>query len=141
MALPIRADPQPGQFIADMDSGGFYQCAWQILSADGKYVGTLYDSGTSPGPDHIIIGGAGAFQGVTGTHALMEFPVAQRGASTSEDPANRRINGGGKFRVVFTLYPKSRPSVVSTSNGPAVVDSDGKLVSPELCTNWAVGRG
>jgi hypothetical protein len=129
MALPFRANPQPGQFIADMDSGGFFHCAWQILSADGKYVGTLYDSGTSPGPDHIIIGAAGAYQGTTGVHGMMEFPTAQRGASTSEDPANRRINGGGKFRVVFTLYPRTRPTVITTPNGPAVVHGDGKLVS------------
>jgi hypothetical protein len=45
MAVPFRADPQPGQFIADIDSGGFQQCVWQILSADGKYIGTLYDRG------------------------------------------------------------------------------------------------
>lgn len=148
MAVPFRANPQPGQFIADMDSGGFFQCVWQILSADGKYIGTLYDSGTSPGPDHIIIGGSGAFQGVTGVHGMMEFPVAQRGASTSEDPSKRRINGGGTFRVVFTLYPKSRPSVVSTPNGPAVVHSDGKLVSgsnpaqaSEMLTLYATGLG
>jgi hypothetical protein len=148
MALPFRANPQPGQFIADMDSGGFFHCAWQILSADRKYVGTLYDSGTSPGPDHIIIGGAGAYQGATGVHAMMEFLTAQRGASTSEDPANRRINGGGKFRVVFTLYPKSRPTVITTPNGPAVTHSDGKLVSNsnpaqagETLTLYATGLG
>jgi len=147
-ALPFRANPQPGQFIADIDSGAFFQCAWHILSSDGKYIGTLYDSGTAPGPDHIIIGGAGAFQGMTGVHGAMEFPVAQRQASTSEDPANRRINGGGKFRTVFTLYPKSRPTVLSTSDGPAVVHGDGKLVSNsnparanETLTLYATGLG
>ncbi|MCC6366468.1 MAG: hypothetical protein IT165_23355 [Bryobacterales bacterium] len=42
MVLPRRhgdalpANPQPGQAIADMDSGGFFQCVWQILSSGGK---------------------------------------------------------------------------------------------------------
>jgi hypothetical protein len=150
MALPLRANPQPGQFIADVDSGGFFQCVWQILSPDGKYIGTLYDSGTSPGPspDHVITGGSGAFQGMTGVHGMMQFLTTQRGASTSEDPANRRINGGGKFRVVFTLYPRSRPTVVTTPNGLAVTHGDGKLVSTqnpaqagEILTLYATGLG
>ena len=85
---------------------------------------------------------------MTGVHAMMEFPTVQRGASTAEDPANRRLNGGGKFRVVFTLYPKSRPSVASTPNGPAVVHGDGKLVATsnpaqagETLTLYARGLG
>ncbi|MBI3682180.1 MAG: hypothetical protein HY235_17510 [Acidobacteria bacterium] len=49
-----------------------------------------------------------------------ETIVPFRGASTEEDPANRRIHGGGKFRVVFRLYPKYRPSVDITADGPAV---------------------
>jgi uncharacterized protein (TIGR03437 family) len=47
-----------------------------------------------------------------------------RVASPTEDPANRRLNGGGKVRVVFNLYPKYRPSVDITANGPAVFHSD-----------------
>jgi hypothetical protein len=148
LAMPFRANPQPGQFIADMDSGGFFQCIWQVVSPDGKYIGTLYDSGTSPGPDHAITGGSGAFQGMTGVHAMMQMVVAQRGASTSEDPANRRINGGGKVRTVFYLYPRSRPAVVTTASGPAVVHPDGKLVSNsspaqagETLTLYATGLG
>ena len=78
----------------------------------------------------------------------MQSLTPQRGASTSEDPANRRINGGGKLRIVFTLYPKSRPTLVTTANGPAVVHSDGKLVSNsnpaqagETLTLYATGLG
>jgi uncharacterized protein (TIGR03437 family) len=148
MALPIRANPQPGQFIADVDSAGFFQCVWQFVSLDGKYIGTLYDAGASPSPDHAVMGGSGAFLGATGVHEMMQTVTAMRGASTSEDPANRRINGGGKVNVVFTLYPKSRPTVVSTPSGPAVVHSDGKLVSSanpaqagEVLTLYATGLG
>jgi hypothetical protein len=149
LAMPFRASPQPGQPIADMDSGGFIQCVWHILSPDGRYVGTLIDSGASPSPDHIVIGGSGAFQGMTGVHGMMQWLTAPRGASTSEDPANRRINGGGgKFRIVFYLYPRSRPNVVLTANGPAVTHGDGKLVSTanpaqagEILTLYASGLG
>lgn len=149
VALPFRAVPQPGQVIADMDSGGFFQCVWQILSPDGKYIGTLYDSGTSPGPEHVIIGGSGAFQGMTGVHTMMtSVGAAQRGASTSEDPAVRRILGGGRLSTVFALYPRSRPTVVTTPAGPAVVHSDGRLVSNsnpaqagEILTLYASGLG
>ena len=148
LAMPFRANPQPGQAIADVDSSGLFQCIWQIVSPDGKYIGTLYDSGASPSPDHIVIGGSGAFRGMTGLHGAMEAVTPQRGASTSEDPANRRINGGGKLRIVFYLYPRSRPTVVTTPNGPAVVHADGKLVSNanpaqagEILTLYATGLG
>jgi hypothetical protein len=148
MALPFRANPQTGQAISDVDSAGYLQCVWQFVSLDGKYIGTLYDVGASPSPDHTITGGSGAFLGATGVHGTMQAVTAMRGASTSEDPANRRINGGGKMTVVFTLYPKSRPIVVSTPSGPAVVHSDGKLVSTanpaqagELLTLYATGLG
>jgi hypothetical protein len=149
MALPFRANPQPGQAISDVDSGGYFKCVWQIVSTDGKYIGTLYDVGQAPSPDHTVMGGSGAFLGATGVHGMMmQGSAPMRGASTSEDPANRRINGGGKMTVVFTLYPKSRPIVVSTPSGPAVVHADGKSVSTtnpaqagELLTLYATGLG
>ncbi len=148
MALPFRTNPQPGQFIADLDSGGFFQCVWQIVSPDGKYIGTLYDNGSGPSPEHTVTGGSGVFLGMTGVHGPMQFVTPIRDASTSEDPANRRILGGGNFRIVFTLYPKSRPSVMTTSGVPAVAHSDGKLVSSsnpaqagETLTLYATGLG
>ena len=72
LAMPFRANPQPGRAISDIDSSGIFQCIWQIVSPDGKYIGTLYDSGAAPGPDHIVIGGSGAFRGMTGLHGAME---------------------------------------------------------------------
>ena len=146
-AMPYRASPQPGQPIADLDAGGMMQCVWQILSPDGKYVGTIIDTGLVSN-DHIVVGGSGAFQGVTGLHLTTESITPQRQASTSEDPANRRINGGGKFRDVFYLYPKSRPAVITTPSDPAVLHLDGKLVSAsnpaqagETLTLYATGLG
>jgi uncharacterized protein (TIGR03437 family) len=145
-ALPFRANPQPGQPISDVDSGGMNQCIWQIVTADGKYIGTLIDNGAPPSPHHIVTGGDGAFLGMTGAHGPMQ--VTARSASTSEDPANRRTLGGGTGRVTFYLYPKTRPTIIATLGGPAVAHIDGTLVSSanpaaagELLTLYATGLG
>ena len=137
VALPFRANPQPGQAIADVDSSGFFQCMWQILSPDGKFIGALFDNGpTAPLANHAITGGTGAFQGITGAHVgvLSTTITPQRGASTSEDPANRRINGGGKARTTLILYPRTRPSVELTPAGPSVFHAD---FSPVTAANPA----
>ena len=42
----------------------------------------------------------------------------------TEDPANRRRNGGGRVRYLLHLIPLARPEVVITTNGPAVVHSN-----------------
>ncbi len=147
LALPFRANPQPGQPIADVDSAGMSQCIWQILTPDGKYIGTLIDNGAAPGPHHIVTGGDGAFLGMTGAHGPMQGTGA-RSASTSEDPANRRMLGGGAGRLTFYLYPKTRPTISATPGGPAVTHLDGSLVSSanpaaagELLTLYASGLG
>jgi len=44
-------------------------------------------------------------------------------ALVSEDPANRRLNGGGKGRVIVSLYPKHRPVVDVSPAGPAIYHS------------------
>ena len=120
LAMPFRANPVSGQAIADMDGSGIFQCIWHVLTADGTYLGTIQDSGAQPGREHVIIGGIGAFFGATGVHETMESVTPQRGASTSEDPMNRRIHGGGKVRVEFRIFPRSRPQVELTSAGPSV---------------------
>jgi uncharacterized protein (TIGR03437 family) len=147
-AMPFRANPQPGQPIADVDSAGMLQCIWQIVTADGKYIGTLIDNGAPPSPHHIVTGGAGAFLGMTGIHGAMQNVTPQRAASSSEDPANRRTLGGGTLRTTFYLFPRSRPNVIATPGGPAVTHADGKLVSAaspaaagEVLTLYATGLG
>lgn len=119
-ALPFRVNPTPGQPIADADGSGTFHCIWQILAPDGTYVGTITDVGGTPGPDHIVVGGAGAFLGVTGVHRMIQSPTPQRGTSMSEDPANRRANGGGNPSSAFYLYPRVRPEIEVTTQGPAV---------------------
>jgi hypothetical protein len=147
-ALPFRANPQPGQPIADVDSSGMLQCIWQIVTADGKYIGTLVDNGAPPSPHHIVTGGDGAFLGMIGAHGPMQSMGGRTGASFSEDPANRRMLGGGSVRVTFYLYPRTRPTVIATPSGPAVTHLDGKLVSSanpatagELLTLYATDLG
>lgn len=147
VAMPYRANPVAGQPIADLDFGGMMHCVWQILTPDGKYVGTIMDMGMV-GNEHVVMGGSGAFQGATGFHETPISATPQRQASSSEDPANRRKHGGGTFKDVFYLYPKFRPAVIATANGPAVTHQDGKLVTTanpalagETLTLYATGLG
>lgn len=56
--------------------------------------------------------------------------ASQRGASITEDPANRRTNGGGTQRYVVHLIPMSAPEIVIAAGGPAVThSSDFSLVT------------
>ena len=45
-------------------------------------------------------------------------------ASVSEDPANRRMHGGGTTRHLIQLIPSSRPEIASTPAGPAIFHAD-----------------
>jgi uncharacterized protein (TIGR03437 family) len=121
---------------------------FEILQSDGiTPVGTIMTMGLNagspspPGPPAgslscAIVGGTGAFLGargltgnaMQGLGASAKIPI--RTASITEDPANRRLNGGG--HVVFTLYviPMSAPAIAITASGPAVTHSnDFSLVS------------
>jgi uncharacterized protein (TIGR03437 family) len=42
----------------------------------------------------------------------------------SEDPANRRKNGGGKQRWVLHVVPMFQPQIVASGSGPAVFHAD-----------------
>jgi hypothetical protein len=149
-ALTFRANPTPGQPIADIDAGGIFQCFWHILQPDGTYVGTITDRGQDvSGVGHTIVGGAGAFFGVIGEHRLVEQSTPPRAASTTEDPSMRRTNGGGRQRMRFILYPRIRPEFQITMTGPAVFHAgDFSQVTPsnparagELLTARVTGLG
>jgi uncharacterized protein (TIGR03437 family) len=128
--------PAPGQFVSDTTSGPTGECVFNILSADGAWIGALFDRHQDPtGPAHFIVAGGGAFLGVVGEHRLIETIVPERAAASQvEDPSMRRILGGGKSRLIFTLYPRVRPAVQVTPNGPAISHAD---YSPVTAANPA----
>src|SRR5262249_21417770 len=128
-AMPFRQAPQPGQPIADFDLGGTAYCTWTIFTPDGTPVGVITDVGLAAGvAGHTLTGGLAGFSGSIGEHRTQTI-TAVREASTAEDPANRRNLGGGKSKVTFYLYPKIRPTVQLTSNGPAIAHADYSAVT------------
>lgn len=118
---PYRSAPQSGQFIADFDSTATFFCTWQIHASDGTLLGMIRDSGAGPG--HAITGALGGFFGAIGSHTPMTT-TGLRVASTAEDPANRRMLGGGKSKTTLYVYPRFRPAVHTGANGPSVFHSD-----------------
>lgn len=122
-ALIARVSPQPGQTIADHDGNGPYLSFSQFQGYDGTWIGSLWTAGGLPSPSYAILAGNGAFFGVEGEHREWEQVTPFRNASVTEDPANRRLNGGGKGRVILSLYPKYRPAVDISPAGPAIYHS------------------
>jgi len=141
----LTPSPNPGQAIADLtrNAAEFYD-AFEILQEDGTPVGSIFISGFgggSPTPgaplvqtasNYAIIGGTGAFLGAKGEGGEAQLPGGSSGrqASISEDPSNRRVNGGGRNRWVLQLLPLFRPQIATTAAGPAVThSSDFSLVN------------
>ena len=116
-ALIARVNPQPGQTIADHDGNGPYLSFFQFQGFDGTWIGSLWTGGGLPGPSHAILAGNGAFFGVAGEHREWEQVTPTRTASVTEDPANRRLNGGGKGRTVYYGGRSGGPAAVRT-RGP-----------------------
>jgi hypothetical protein len=146
--FPLTHPLLRGRAIADVARtySGF-ETAFEILQADGTSVGSIFLSGfgggTPPPPgapliqtlsNLAIVGGTGAFLGARGQGG--EAPVAggsgARQASMSEDPSNRRLNGGGKMRWVLHLIPMEVPQIVSFFGFPSVTHSNGSsFVTPD----------
>ena len=134
-------DPTMGGAIADTTHPSIREQIFEILKTDGTPVGTIValglSGGTTPGSpglvkngDWAIVGGTGAFLGVRGQMGRGTQTIAARAASVTEDPGNRRINGGGKLQWVLTLVPAFTPQIAPTPQGPAVTHSaDFSLVS------------
>lgn len=138
---------------------------YEILQTDGiTPVGTIMASGLSsgmpspPGPpagshNAAITGGTGAFFAARGQkgqrNGMLTGAVSERTASITEDPAQRRQNGGGHLLTVLYLIPMSWPAVVTTAGGPVIVhSSDFSLVSAskpavagEILSLFATGLG
>jgi uncharacterized protein (TIGR03437 family) len=136
--------PHPGQAIADITRISIREQIFEIWKADGTPVGTIMCMGLNAGPappgsplaqgsaNMAIVGGTGAFLGARGQYGGTKIPrgIPPRAASMAEDPARRRINGGGRVRQLLTVIPMSRPQIVTTSRGPVVKhSSDSSLVT------------
>jgi len=134
--INLRTVPNPGEGIADIVRNNVVDIRFEVLKSDGTPVGTIMASGLGGGagppgaPSGVrvgnvaVVGGTGAFLGARGQVGQGATTVPDRSASMTEDPANRRRNGGGKVRYVLHLMPMTRPEVVITPSGPAVVHSN-----------------
>jgi hypothetical protein len=139
--MNFSPSPSPGFAIADVNRGTIAECKWEILDADGRFVGLIADSGLAP---HAVTGGGGAFYGAQGQMAGGTAPNSRpiRVASMSEDPGNRRNLGGGTNRVIFHLLPLYRPSVQAAYHADlSLVSADNPVHSGETVILQVSGLG
>jgi hypothetical protein len=164
VTIGLQTAPTPGHAIADSVRNAADEISFEILKSDGTPIGTIMAGGfiggaSPPGSpskvtvsNFVITGGTGAFLGARGQVGAEDPPPGvsvQRGASITEDPANRRLNGGGTQRWVVHLIPMSAPQIMITANGPAVThSSDFSLVTSskpaaagEILSLFATGLG
>jgi hypothetical protein len=142
--VDLNPAPNPGQAIADTVRNSAVLDTFEILKSDGTPIGTIVSYGLaagSPPPgaplsitqgNFAIVGGTGAFLGARGQwgNAVTAQTITERFASVTEDPANRRRNGGGRLKFVLQVIPMSTPEIVATPSGPAVThSSDFSLVT------------
>ena len=129
-------NPGQGKAIADSTHTSLRSHTFEILKSDGTPVGTMMSFGLDGGQpppgapsnpvatrgNYTIFGGTGAFLGARG-ELVQQQVVSVRAASMAEDPANRRINGGGTLRFFLHVTPLTTPQIAATSGGPAVTHS------------------
>jgi hypothetical protein len=140
----LSPTPAAGSAIADTTRTGAVDTRFEILSADGTPIGTVLalEFGGGPPPpgapleitqgNNVIVGGSGAYLGARGSfgQAVTAQSVATRQASITEDPANRRRNGGGKTRFVLQVIAMTRPEILLSGDQPLIAHaSDSKLVT------------
>jgi hypothetical protein len=124
--VTLRIAPMPGQAIADIQRAGLVLDSFDILRTDGTPIGTIVGYGPASGApppgepsplklqsDFAIIGGTGAFLGARGQFGMLPN-TSNRPASITEDPANRRINGGTSTTLVLQLIPMYVPQILAT---------------------------
>lgn len=156
----------PGRSIADTTHASIKSHTFEILKSDSTPIGTIMCfglDGSTPPPgaptypvdtrgNFTVFGGTGAFLGLRGElvqRAQALETVPPRAASVVEDPAYRRINGGGTIRFYLHMLPLATPAIATTPGGPAVRHTDGfSLVTPsnpaaamEILSLFASGLG
>jgi hypothetical protein len=138
--INLRTAPTPGQAIADLMRANSQSLTFEFLRGDDSTpIGSIMASGLggagTPPPgaplvvtqgNNTIVGGTGAFLGARGQQgqAVTSQTVSNRQASMTEDPANRRQNGGGKTQFVLDVIPMSAPQIVTSSGAPAIFHAD-----------------
>jgi len=129
-SLRLNTAPVPGAAMADVNRTGINQAVTEFLKPDGTSYGSIFGL-SLVGAGDTIIGGTGAFLGARGTATVLDANPLQRVTSQAEDPSMRRIHGGGRFRIVFQIYPMFRPEVLIGPAGPAVFHSDNTPVTAD----------
>jgi len=128
--LASSPTPTAGNAIADVQRAALREEVIEILNSDGTPIGTIASLGLSGGmpppgapssqsaANFAIVGGTGAFIGARGVSGSGPSPqgVPARAASTQEDPAERRVNGGGITRRVLTIYPMESPQILAIAH-------------------------
>jgi uncharacterized protein (TIGR03437 family) len=144
LSMTMSPSPAAGAAIADVTRNSAVDVRFEILSADGATpIGTILglEFGMGPPPpgsplavtqgNNTIVGGTGAFLGVRGSYgqSVSAQTVPVRMASITEDPANRRRNGGGRTRFALQVIPMSRPEVLTTAGAAMVAHATNEIVS------------
>lgn len=146
----------PGQAIADVTRGTVIFHFVEIQGADGTAIGTITGQGFSRGEpppgssaavttsNAVITGGTGAFAGARGFLGTTnpQTSVPNRSASFVEDPAYRRVNGGGTARYIFTLYPYESPQIIAIAHADySLVSAAKPTIAGETLIMIATGLG
>jgi hypothetical protein len=131
--VSLSPSPSPGEAIADVARTAIREAIFEILKSDGTPVGSIvglgFSGGAAPpgaplsqtGGSWAIVGGTGAFLGARGQFggAQPRVSTSARQTSVREDPARKRINGGGSQQVVLTVIPLVAPEITWTSGQTA----------------------
>ena len=166
LAISMTPTVIPGRSIADTTHASIKSQTFEIWKSDSTPIGTIMTfglDGSTPPPgaptypvdtrgNFTVFGGTGAFLGMRGElvqRAQVLEAVPPRAASVAEDPAYRRINGGGNIRFYLHMIPLVTPAITTTPGGPAVTHSnDFSLVTPskpaaagEILALFASGLG
>jgi uncharacterized protein (TIGR03437 family) len=137
--VSMNPNPQAGRLVTATTRSGLNTDTFELLNPDGTTILAIGLGVGTPPPGaplqtfqgaNVVTGGSGAFYRIRGQGAMVRVAVPARQVSNTEDPVNRRANGGGRATWLVQFIPNERPQVNSTPNGPAITHSnDFSLVS------------